>query len=128
MMAEVAGIDHVAILVSDQEKAVVFFRDLLGFKEKFDFVYDGVRIIILKAGKIDLEIWEDRAQAVPECPDAPLQHMGVNHLALAGQPDRAGCREAGAARLSGHQRGVHRHTRHSRSDCPRPGSHRNPAC
>jgi catechol 2,3-dioxygenase-like lactoylglutathione lyase family enzyme len=41
----IAGIDHVAVTVSDVDKACQFYIDVLGGEELFDHVIDGKRLV-----------------------------------------------------------------------------------
>jgi catechol 2,3-dioxygenase-like lactoylglutathione lyase family enzyme len=45
MPHRIAGIDHVAVTVSDVDKACQFYIDVLGGEELFDHVIDGKRLV-----------------------------------------------------------------------------------
>ncbi len=45
MTHPIAGIDHVAVTVSDVDKACQFYIDVLGGEELFDHVIDGKRLV-----------------------------------------------------------------------------------
>lgn len=78
----VQGIGHIAIQVSDLQEGLNFFRDVLGFKVKFETRFEGFHIVMLKAGKLEIEMWQAKSDqtALPtaESNDAP----GVHHLAV----------------------------------------------
>ena len=75
----IVGVDHIAIQLPNMEEGLHFFRDLLGFRVSLDVTYDGYQIIMLKAGKIELELWENKAEGVET---APSLIYGVDHLAI----------------------------------------------
>ena len=45
MPHRIAGIDHIAVTVSDVDKACQFYIDVLGGEELFDHVIDGKRLV-----------------------------------------------------------------------------------
>jgi len=75
----IVGVDHIALQLPSLEEGLHFFRDLLGFRVSLDVTYDGYQIIMLKAGKIELELWENKANGVET---APSMVFGVDHLAI----------------------------------------------
>jgi catechol 2,3-dioxygenase-like lactoylglutathione lyase family enzyme len=96
------GLDHVAITVSDLDRALDFYRGLLGFRVLgyLDFPDDprGFCITYLDTGHSILELFSFTAETRPS--DAPTDdtHVGLRHLALrvtgldalAGELQRAG--------------------------------------
>ncbi|MBN1286630.1 MAG: VOC family protein [Anaerolineae bacterium] len=77
----VTGLNHIALQVSSLDEGLRFFRDLLGFKIKLDFEYRGLRIVNLRAGKVEIEMWE-RADKPAVRPEKAMQGQGVNHIAI----------------------------------------------
>lgn len=71
-------IGHVHLKVSDIERAVAFYRDILGFEVTQRF---GVEAAFLSAGgyhhHIGLNTWESRGGSAP-----PSGHTGLYHLAI----------------------------------------------
>jgi catechol 2,3-dioxygenase-like lactoylglutathione lyase family enzyme len=78
----VGGVDHIAVQVSDLAEGLHFFNELLGFKVKFDFAYEDVHIYMLKAGKIDVELWAREHDGRTEGAVEPFRRYGVNHVAI----------------------------------------------
>ena len=78
----VSGINHIALQLSDLEEGLSFFRDLLGFKTKFEVSFEGLRIVNLQAGKIQIEMWERPNGDQPGKPPTALNRPGVNHVAI----------------------------------------------
>jgi catechol 2,3-dioxygenase-like lactoylglutathione lyase family enzyme len=78
----VSGIDHIALQLSDLEAGVSFFRDLLGFKTCFEVSFEDLRIVNLKAGKIEIEMWERPDGDHLGKPPTALSRPGVNHIAI----------------------------------------------
>lgn len=73
------GIDHVALQLPDLEEGLRFFSEWLGFRVKFEVTFEGQRVVMLQAGKIEIEMWQAQEHA-----DAgePAGANGVHHLAL----------------------------------------------
>jgi catechol 2,3-dioxygenase-like lactoylglutathione lyase family enzyme len=78
----VGGVDHIAVQVSNLAEGLRFFNELLGFKVKFDFAHEDVHIYMLKAGKIDLELWARERDGRTDSAVEPFQRYGVNHIAI----------------------------------------------
>ena len=78
----VSGIGHIALQLSDLEEGLSFFRDLLGFKTRFEVSFEGLRIVNLQAGKIEIEMWERPNGDHPGKPQNALSRAGVNHIAI----------------------------------------------
>lgn len=78
----VSGVDHIALQLSDLEEGLGFFRDLLGFKTRFEVTFEGLRIVNLQAGKIEIEMWERPVGDHPGKPSTALNQPGVNHIAI----------------------------------------------
>ena len=92
------GINHVAISTGDIERAVAFYRDLLGFEEVFSLNWDvgdqvldditglkdsSARIVMLKAGNACVELFE--YQTPPPKPGEarrPVCDHGITHICL----------------------------------------------
>jgi 4-hydroxyphenylpyruvate dioxygenase-like putative hemolysin len=75
----VIGVDHIALQVSNLEEGRQFFQELLGFKTKFEVEFEGYQVVMLKAGKVEIEIWEGKAEAEFSLDDS---NYGVHHLAI----------------------------------------------
>lgn len=60
--ADVDGLDHVAITVRDMDRALAFYRDLLGCEVLGQLVPEGGRrkLVYLRAGNAYLELFADR--------------------------------------------------------------------
>ena len=70
MISSVSGLDHVSVTVSDLERSLAFYRDLLGMKEVERHHLDGETISKM-AGKPDVEMDVVRLEA-PETPGIQL--------------------------------------------------------
>ncbi len=92
------GIHHTAISTVDMERALGFYRDLLGFKEVFSLDWDvgrddldaitglhnsAARVAMLTAGNACIELFEYRSPS-PRAGDAnrPVCDHGITHLCL----------------------------------------------
>ena len=73
------GVDHIAIQLPSLVEGLYFFNELLGFKVSLNVNYDGYQIIMLKAGKIEIEMWENQT-GVKNTNNG--SQFGVHHLAL----------------------------------------------
>ena len=73
----ISGLDHIALQLSNLEEGLHFFQDLLGFKTKFQTAFKGQKLVMLNAGKVELEMWEDTSEVVAK----PAPH-GVHHIAV----------------------------------------------
>jgi len=82
-ISSIEGIDHIALKLSCLDEGLRFFRDLMGFPVKFELEYEGLRVVILQAGKVQLEMWEDVVSESLPRPGRALTRQGVNHLAFA---------------------------------------------
>lgn len=80
LKGHIAGIDHVALELSDLAEGLRFFQDILGFKIKFEFEYAGAQIITLQAGKIEIEMW---ASGNMESASKEIIQTGMHHIAVA---------------------------------------------
>jgi len=76
---QVLGVNHLALTVPDLEEGLAFFRDQLGFRKKFEVEFDGYQVVMLKAGKMELEIWADGAGTIegPDSAEFGVHHFGV---------------------------------------------------
>ena len=75
----IVGIDHVALQVPSLAEGLQFFQELLGFKVKFGVEFEGHQIVMLKAGKIEIEMWAGPAQGKLS---VDASDCGVHHLAI----------------------------------------------
>lgn len=92
------GIHHPSITTGDLERALAFYRDLLGFQEVFSFGWDAgsdmaafagtitaipdstARSVLLKAGNAFLEIFEYRMPVLNPEGDRSLARRGYSHV------------------------------------------------
>jgi catechol 2,3-dioxygenase-like lactoylglutathione lyase family enzyme len=81
MGAFIAGIDHIAFQLTDLQEGLRFFNGLLGFKIKLDLDFERTRIVILKAGKVEIEMWENGGAGLDGSPPADVP--GTHHIAIA---------------------------------------------
>jgi catechol 2,3-dioxygenase-like lactoylglutathione lyase family enzyme len=44
------GMHHISLRVCDMERSLAFYRDVLGFSAKTDFLLDGLRFAMLETG------------------------------------------------------------------------------
>jgi lactoylglutathione lyase len=80
----IKGLSHTAITVSDLERSLAFYRDLLGFPVKRTLdLPDGSKIVILDiAGRGELELFR-RPHPNPPPPGTQDQNaIGLRHFAL----------------------------------------------
>jgi catechol 2,3-dioxygenase len=81
-----AGIGHVHLRVADLDRAVAFYRDLLGFSVNIDARMFGLQVVFLAAGSyhhhIALNTWTSAGGTPP-----PEGHTGLHHVAFV-YPDR----------------------------------------
>jgi catechol 2,3-dioxygenase-like lactoylglutathione lyase family enzyme len=52
----IIGVDHIALQVPNLADGLHFFSELLGFKIKFEVTFEGHKIAMRKAGKIEIEM------------------------------------------------------------------------
>ena len=94
----IRGIHHTAISTGDIERALGFYRDLLGFEVVFEFGWpkgtdqadqitglDGSasKIAMLRAGNAYLELFQYEAPPPrPGDPERPVCDHGITHIAL----------------------------------------------
>ncbi len=73
----IKGQHHVAINVSERDRSVAFYRDVLGFEIESEVVRPNDRMIFMCAHGIMLEIFVD-----PSCPPRVTEPeaMGLRHL------------------------------------------------
>jgi catechol 2,3-dioxygenase-like lactoylglutathione lyase family enzyme len=76
--------DHVAITVHDMERAVGFYRDLLGFEVLGQLLLDdgNFKIVYLRLGEAHLELFAFRGAATETAVGVPDTVGGFKHLAL----------------------------------------------
>jgi catechol 2,3-dioxygenase-like lactoylglutathione lyase family enzyme len=75
----IVGVDHIALQLPDLEEGLQFFNKLLGFKIKFQAKFEGRKVVMLQAGKIEIEMWEDKENA--DSSELALAN-GVHHIAV----------------------------------------------
>jgi len=94
----IRGIHHPSITTGDLDRALGFYRDLLGFQEVFSFGWEAgtemaamagkitgipdstARAVVLKAGNAFLEIFEYREPASRRGDDRALSNQGFSHV------------------------------------------------
>jgi len=94
------GIHHPSLTTGDLDRALGFYRDLLGFEPVFEFGWDAgtemsdfaagitgierstARAVLLKAGNAFLEIFEYSAPASRRGDDRALSDQGFAHVCL----------------------------------------------
>ena len=79
----VTSIDHIALQLSNLPEGLHFFQDLLGFKTKFEFEYDSMQIVVLQAGKIEIEMWANGNTNPAESTSIENTKLGTHHIAVA---------------------------------------------
>ena len=94
----IRGIHHTAISTGDLERALGFYRDLLGFEVVFEFAWPKgtdpadqitglpgsvAKVAMLRAGNAYLEIFQYEAPSPRSLdPDRPVCDHGITHFAL----------------------------------------------
>lgn len=92
------GIHHTAISTGDMERALRFYRDLLGFTEVFSSTWDigteavdrivglndsSARVVMLRAGNACVELFQYATpRPKPGDADRPVCDHGITHLCL----------------------------------------------
>ena len=94
----IRGIHHPSITTNDMDRALGFYRDLLGFKEIFAFGWESgtemaamaggitgipdstARAVVLRAGNAFLEIFEYSTPASQRTDDRALSNQGFSHV------------------------------------------------
>src|SRR5882724_8782574 len=92
------GIHHTAISTADIERALRFYRDLLGFEEVWSSSWNtgtevvdrivglrdsSARVVMLKAGNACVELFQyTTPQPKPSAQDRPVCDHGITHLCL----------------------------------------------
>lgn len=98
----ILGANHIAISVPDLDRALSFYRDLLGFKPALEFGWEkntslqavaeqilavkdtAARVVMLQTGNLLIEIFEFSAgNPKPQDPNRPVVDHGLTHLCLA---------------------------------------------
>ena len=98
----ILGVNHVAISVPDMEKALAFYRDLLGFEKAFEFSWDeksdltgaaekilavkgtAADVIVLRTSNVLIELFQFKAGGPKaQDPDRPVIDHGFTHLCFA---------------------------------------------
>jgi catechol 2,3-dioxygenase-like lactoylglutathione lyase family enzyme len=75
----IGGIDHIALQVPNLEAGKQFFEDILGFKVVREIKFEDYKIVMLKAGKIEIEMWQRKED---ETQVRENGNSGVHHLAI----------------------------------------------
>lgn len=78
-------IHHIAISVSDLEKSVRFYKDMLGFQEAFRFTkkeWKG-KAVVMKLNDIELEIFHLSGFVRNQDNMSDLNVIGIKHFAIA---------------------------------------------
>jgi methylmalonyl-CoA/ethylmalonyl-CoA epimerase len=75
----IIGIDHIALQVPELAEGLAFFSDLLGFKINLEVKFEGKKIVMLKAGKIEIEMWAGQSEGKIFSGESD---NGVHHLAI----------------------------------------------
>ncbi len=92
------GIHHTAISTGDIERALRFYRDLLGFTEVFSSAWEvgteevdrivglqnsSARVVMLKAGNACVELFQyETPRPKPSEANRPVSDHGITHLCL----------------------------------------------
>ena len=76
---EILGVDHIALQVPSLEEGLHFFHDILGFKLGLKVQVEGHQIVMIKAGKIEIEMWEGE---LGQTESKQASDHGVHHLAI----------------------------------------------
>jgi catechol 2,3-dioxygenase-like lactoylglutathione lyase family enzyme len=92
------GIHHTAISTGDMERALRFYRDLLGFTEVFSSTWEvgteevdrivglqdsSARVVMLKAGNACIELFQyETPRPKPNEANRPVCDHGITHLCL----------------------------------------------
>ena len=86
--------DHVAVCVSNMERSIAFYHDLLGFEQVFDRVFTAgmasilgiceadVRVVHMMLGDGVIELFEYRTPAGAPREAAPQWAHGITHIGL----------------------------------------------
>ncbi|NBD34924.1 MAG: hypothetical protein GVY30_02870 [Chloroflexi bacterium] len=77
LQQQIKGMVHIALQLSDLDEGLRFFSEWLGFKVKFEVDFEDHRIVMLNAGRIELEMWQadvETSRGETGC--------GVHHLAI----------------------------------------------
>ena len=86
--------DHAAVCVSDMERSIAFYRDVLGFERVFDRTFSdkmanilGVpaadaRIVHMRLGTDMVELFDYRTPAAISREPAPQWAQGITHIGL----------------------------------------------
>ncbi len=92
----ITAFNHVGISVSDLERSIAFYRDLLSLQVIQEVQFEGARyesilalrgakgrIAVLRSGNFELELFEfERPAARPMDPNRPVSDRGISHFAL----------------------------------------------
>jgi catechol 2,3-dioxygenase-like lactoylglutathione lyase family enzyme len=75
----IVGVDHIALQVPNLADGLHFFSELLGLKVKLEVTFEGHKIVMLKAGKIEIEMWAGQNEGKVSWDESDY---GMHHLAI----------------------------------------------
>lgn len=94
----ILGVHHTAISVSDMERSLAFYRDLLGLEVLFDNSWPpgseqadkilrvkdtSARVVMLRTGNTHIELFQFHTpDPAPMAQDRPVIDRGITHIAL----------------------------------------------
>jgi methylmalonyl-CoA/ethylmalonyl-CoA epimerase len=83
-MSLITGVDHIGILVPDLERAIAFYRDVLGLEVSPIEDRDAPRIrrACVRVGDVDLELIEARDPEQTMMRYLPHREAGIYHVGL----------------------------------------------
>jgi methylmalonyl-CoA/ethylmalonyl-CoA epimerase len=73
---------RVALTVADFDQAVAFYRDALGLEQLADWSGDDGRVILLEAGRAELELFDERQAESVDRIEVGRRVSGIVRLAL----------------------------------------------
>ena len=73
---------RIALTVADFDKAVAFYRDALGLEQLADWSGENGRVILLDAGRAELELFDERQAESVDRIEAGRRVSGTVRLAL----------------------------------------------
>ena len=86
-MFQIAAIDHVALLVQDMERAVQWYREVLGMERRYQDVWTGKRDpVVMATGNVQVALF------LPAQPEQSRPHDLNEHFAV--RVDRANFEQA----------------------------------
>ena len=80
MALHLEGLDHVALVVRDQVRSVAWYEDLLGLREVFGDVWDGVpRMLVAPASRTGVALFQARD---PDAAGVAAGTIRIAHVAF----------------------------------------------